>query len=173
MGFTRNSGDYFRGFNILVPGATLRVLTLLFAAYALVEGIVNCIAALRAPQGERRWWVLLLEGIVSIIAGIFAFLYPDITILVFVYLIAFWAIITGVFEVTAAIRLRKQIEGEWLLILSGILSIIFGALILFVPIVGALTIAAFIGAYALLFGILLVALGFKLRGWGRQLGQKA
>lgn len=143
-------------------------MTLLFAAYAVVEGIFNSIIALRAPKGESRWWVLLLEGIVSVAAGFIAFLYPDITVLVLVILIGVWAILTGAFEIAAAIRLRKYIEGEWLLVVSGILSILFGGIFLFVPDIGALTIAAFVGAYALLFGILLIALGIKLRSRGKQ-----
>jgi uncharacterized membrane protein HdeD (DUF308 family) len=153
---------------LVFPGATLRVLALLFGAYAVVEGIFNGIIALRAPKGESRWWVLLLEGIISVAAGFIAFLYPDITVLVFVVLLGVWAIITGAFEIAAAIRLRKYIEGEWLLVLSGILSILFGAIFLFVPSIGALTIAVLVGAYALLFGILLVALGIKLRRWGKR-----
>lgn len=153
---------------LVFPGATLGALALLFAAYAVVEGIFNSIIALRAPEGESRWWVLLLEGVVSVAAGFIAFLYPDITVLVFVILLGVWAIITGAFEIAAAIRLRKHIEGEWLLVLSGILSILFGAIFLFVPNVGALTIAVFVGAYALVFGVLLVALGIKLRKWGKQ-----
>ena len=152
----------------IFPDSTLYVLTLLFGAYAVVEGIFNSIIALRAPKGASRWWILLLEGIVSVAAGFVAFLYPAITILVFVILIGVWAIITGAFEITAAIRLRKYIEGEWLLVLSGILSILFGTIFLFLPEIGALTIVIFVGVYALLFGILLVALGIKLRKWGKQ-----
>lgn len=155
----------------IVPEATLWTLTLLFAAYAVVEGIVNAIAAVRAPQGMRRWWVLLLEGVASVAAGFVAFLYPGITILVFVTLIGVWAIITGAFEIAAAIRLRKQIKGEWLLVLSGVLSIVFGAIFLFLPTIGALTLAFYVGAYAIIFGIFLVALGFKLRSWGRAAAQ--
>ena len=94
----------------VVPEATLWTLTLLFAAYAVVEGIVNSIAALRAPKGERRWWVLLLEGVVSVAAGFIAFLYPGITILVFVTLIGVWAIITGAFEIAAHTSLEYQGE---------------------------------------------------------------
>lgn len=155
----------------VVPEATLLTLTMLFAAYAVVEGIVNSIAAVRAPKGARRWWVLLVEGIVSVAAGFVAFLYPGVTILVFVTLIGIWAIVTGGFEIAAAIRLRKQIEGEWLLFLSGIFSVIFGAIFLFLPTVGALTMAFYVGAYAIIFGVLLVALGLKLRSWGKQTAQ--
>lgn len=145
------------------PDATLYALMLLFAAYAVVEGIFNGIIALRAPKGASRWWFLLLEGVVSVAAGFIAFLYPAITILVFVILFGAWAIITGAFEIAAAIRLRKYIEGEWLLVLSGIFSVIVGAIFLFLPEIGALTIAIIVGAYAVIFGILLIALGIKLK----------
>lgn len=150
----------------IMPGVTLRVLVLLFAGYAFVEGIVNCIAAVRAPKGARRWWVLLLEGSVSVAAGMIAFFNPGISALVLIYLIGAWAIVTGAFEIAAAIRLRKQITGEWLLILSGVLSVLFGALLFFLPGLGALTIALYIGAYAILFGTLMIVLGFRLRRWG-------
>lgn len=147
----------------IFPDATLYALTLLFGAFALVEGIFNSVIALRAPKGASRWWLLLLEGVVSIAAGIIAFLYPKITILAFVVLFGAWAIITGAFEIAAAIRLRKYIEGEWLLALSGVFSIVFGAIFLFLPEIGAFTLAFIVGAYALIFGILLVILGFKLK----------
>lgn len=153
----------------MLPQTALLTLTLLFAGYAVVEGIINSIAAVSAPKGAQpqRWWILLLEGIVSVAAGFVTILYPGITILVFVTLIGIWAVITGVFEIVAAIRLRKQIEGEWLLVIMGIFSVIFGGVFLFLPVVGALTLAFYIGAYALIFGVLLIALGFKLRNWGK------
>lgn len=148
------------------PGISLTALVLLFGAYALVDGLFTVIAALRAPEGYKRWWVLLLEGIFGIIAGLLAFVWPSITALVLLYLIAAWAIVTGVFEIAAAIRLRKEITGEWLLALSGVLSVVFGVLLVAWPGAGALAVLWLIGAYAILFGALLIALALRLRKWG-------
>jgi uncharacterized membrane protein HdeD (DUF308 family) len=109
-------------------------------------------------------WAFLTEGVIGIIAGILTFVWPAITAVVLLYLIAFWAIFTGVFEIIAGIRLRKAITNEWLVLVMGVLSVLFGALILFAPVVGALAIVLWIGAYALVFGIVLLALAFRLRG---------
>jgi uncharacterized membrane protein HdeD (DUF308 family) len=157
-------------FTFLMPGITLGVLVLLFGAYALVDGVLNLAAAWRAHAGQDHWWVLVFEGIAGIAAGILTFLWPAITTLVLVFLIAGWAIVTGVFEIAAAIRLRKVITGEWVLALLGIMSILFGVFIAAVPLAGALAIALWFGIYAFAFGILLVVLAFRLRGWERSFG---
>jgi uncharacterized membrane protein HdeD (DUF308 family) len=145
----------------LLPGITLATLVLLFGAYALVDGIFNVIAFFKVASHQ---WALLIEGVIGIIAGVLTFAWPAITALVLLYLIAFWAILTGTFEIIAAIRLRKVISNEWLLLLIGVLSLLFGLLILFAPGTGALAIVLWIGAYALVFGVFLMALGFRLRG---------
>ena len=144
----------------LIPGITLFTLVLLFGAYAILDGIFDIVSAVRAPG---RHWPLVLEGVVGIIIGILTFLWPGITTMVLLYLIAFWAIFTGVLEIVAGIRLREVIANEWLLILMGVLSVLFGFLILIFPGAGALAIVIWIGAYALLFGIMLIALAFLLR----------
>jgi uncharacterized membrane protein HdeD (DUF308 family) len=144
----------------LIPGITLLTLVLLFGAYAILDGIFDIVSAVRAPG---RHWPLVLEGVVGIIIGILTFLWPGITTMVLLYLIAFWAIFTGVLEIVAGIRLREVIANEWLLILMGVLSVLFGFLILIFPGAGALAIVIWIGAYALLFGIMLIALAFLLR----------
>ena len=144
----------------LIPGITLFTLVLLFGAYAILDGIFDIISAVRAPG---RHWPLVLEGVVGIIIGILTFIWPGITTMVLLYLIAFWAIFTGILEIVAGIRLREVIANEWLLILMGVLSVLFGFLILIFPGAGALAIIIWIGAYSLLFGIMLIALAFLLR----------
>src|SRR6516225_5362891 len=148
----------------LLPGITLVTLVLLFGAYALADGVFNLIAFFRVASHH---WALLIEGVIGIIAGILTFAWPALTALVLLYLIAFWAVFTGVFEIIAGIRLRKAITNEWLLLVMGALSLLFGILILFAPSIGALTIVLWIGAYAFLFGIFLLALAFRLRGHRR------
>ena len=147
----------------VVPGITLRVLVLLFGAYALVDGVFDIIAAVRRRTGDEPWWALLLEGIVGIAAGLVAFLMPRLTALALVYLIAAWAIVTGVLEIVAAVRLRREITNEWWLAFSGVLSVVFGVLIMAAPAAGALVLVLWIGAYAVVFGVSLLALAFRLR----------
>jgi uncharacterized membrane protein HdeD (DUF308 family) len=147
------------------PGITLASLVILFAAYALVDGVMAIVAAVRSLKSHERWGAFLLEGIAGIAAGLITMAWPAITALWLIYLIAAWAIVTGIFEIVAAVRLRKEIEGEWLLALTGVASLIFGVLIMASPLAGALVIAIWVGAYAFVFGVLLVALGFRLRSW--------
>lgn len=163
------------GFGLITffwPGITLASLVILFAAYALVDGVMAIVAAVRSLKSHERWGALLLEGIAGLAAGVLTMAWPAITALWLIYLIAAWAIITGIFEIVAAVKLRKEIEGEWLLALTGIASVIFGVLIMVSPLAGALVIAIWIGAYAFIFGVMLVALGFRLRSWahGRHAG---
>lgn len=147
----------------LMPGLTLAALVLLFGAYALVDGVFSIIAAVRRRAGDPPWWALLLEGVVGIAAGIVTFALPGLTAVTLIYVIAAWAIVTGVLEVAAAVRLRRQLSGEWRLVLSGILSIVFGVLMMMAPGAGALAMMLWIGAYAIVFGVLLLALAFRLR----------
>jgi uncharacterized membrane protein HdeD (DUF308 family) len=148
-----------------LPGITLVTLVLLFGAYSLVDGAFNVVAFFRAASHH---WALLIEGVIGIIAGVITFAWPAITAIALLYVIAFWAILTGIFEIIAGIRLRKVITHEWLLLVMGVLSFLFGLLILFAPGAGALAIVLWIGAYALVFGIFLLALAFRLR-WHRRL----
>jgi uncharacterized membrane protein HdeD (DUF308 family) len=150
------------------PGVTLMALVWVWGAYAFLDGIFALIAAVRAAEHHQRWAMLLLEGISGIAAGIIAFVWTGITALVLVYLIAAWAVVTGIFEIAAAVRLRQMIQGEWLLGLSGVLSILLGILFAAIPGAAAVAWVWVIGAYALLAGILLLALAFRLRALGER-----
>lgn len=148
----------------LLPGITLVTLVFLFGAYALVDGFFNVAAFFRVASHH---WALLIEGVIGVIAGVLTFTWPTITAIALLYLISFWAIFTGVFEIVAAIRLRKVIANEWLLLLMGTLSALFGLLILLAPGAGALAMVLWIGVYAVMFGIVTLALAFRLRGHRR------
>ena len=150
------------------PTITFIALVFLFAGYALVDGVLNLVAAVRAAQAHEHWMVLTIEGVVGIGAAIVTVLWPGITALALVLVIGAWAIVTGALEVSAAVKLRRYIDGEWLLALSGILSMIFGILIMIAPLAGALVIALWVGAYAFVSGAILIALGFRLRSWDRE-----
>jgi uncharacterized membrane protein HdeD (DUF308 family) len=152
------------------PGVTLSALLLLFGAYALVDGIAAIVVGIRDYGDRERWWATLLGGIVSAGAGVITFLMPGLTALALLSLIAFWAIFRGVFDIVAAVRLRHVIEGEWLLGLSGALSIAFGVMMILFPGAGALAVVWWIAAFALLLGVMLVALGFRLRRVARLAG---
>ena len=150
---------------LLQPAISLAALLLVLSAYLLVDGISNIIHALRVHELYQRWWVMLLEGITSVLAGIIAFVWPDITAIILLYIIAVWAIATGVMEIAASVSLRQEIKNEWLLALSGILSVILGLALLFWPGTGILAVLWLIGIYSILFGVLLLWLGFRLRDW--------
>jgi len=145
------------------PGVTLVTLVLLFGAYALINGIFTLGLAIRAPKGTPGMGTVVLLALLGIAAGILTFAYPGITALSLLWIIAFWAIFTGVFEIMAAVRLRKELSNEWFLILSGVLSVLFGVLILAMPGAGALSIVWVIGSYAILFGIMMLTLAFRIK----------
>ncbi len=157
------AGIIFGILTFVVPGVTLAVLVLLFGAYALADGVLAVIAVVRGRTGARSLWALLLEGLVSVAAGLVAFFRPALTALALVYVIAAWALVTGVFEIVAAVRLRQVIRNEWWLGLSGVLSIVFGVFLMAAPGAGAVAMVLWIGAYALVFGAFLVGFGLRLR----------
>ncbi len=147
-----------------LPGMTLTVLVLVFGAYALVDGLFAVVAGIRGTSGHR--WVLIVEGVLGILAGFVALVWPGITALALLYVIAFWAIFTGVAEIAAAVALRREIEGEWALILGGALSVIFGLILAVLPWVGLLSLVWLVGLYAIVFGIALIVVAFRVRGMG-------
>jgi uncharacterized membrane protein HdeD (DUF308 family) len=152
----------------VLPGITLGALVLLYGAYALVDGIFAIAAAVAGRDEGLPWWAMLLEGVVGIAVGVMTFAWPGITALALLYLIAAWAFVTGALEIAAAIRLRKEIRGEWLLALSGVMSVLFGVILVVNPGAGALAVVWLIGAYAIAFGVVLLVLGFRLRSLARQ-----
>jgi uncharacterized membrane protein HdeD (DUF308 family) len=145
------------------PGVTLGALILLFGAYALIDGVFAIVSAVKGKTDGLPWWALLVEGVLGLVAGLVTFAMPGITLLVLLYLVAGWAIVSGVFEIIAAIRLRKEIEGEWALVVGGVISILLGVILLAAPGVGLLAAAYTIGTYAIIFGVLLLLLGLRLR----------
>lgn len=157
------AGILFGIITFVSPGISLAALVLLFGAYAFADGVLSIVSAVHR-RGADRWWLLLLQGIVGIGAGAVTLLWPGITALALLFVMAAWALVGGALQVAAAIRLRKVITGEWLLALSGVLSIALGVLLVLFPGPGALALVIWIGAYAFVFGILLLVLGFKLRG---------
>ncbi|HZQ98140.1 MAG TPA: HdeD family acid-resistance protein [Chloroflexota bacterium] len=154
---------------IVWPGIGLGILVLLFGAYALVDGVFAMVHAFGSNDVRHRW-AHVIEGIVGIAAGVVTFAWPGITALVLLYVIAAWAIVTGVLELIAAFRLRAHIENELWLGLGGVLSILFGLFLFVAPGAGALAVIWIIAAYAILFGITLIALAFRLRGVGSRAG---
>jgi uncharacterized membrane protein HdeD (DUF308 family) len=156
------------------PGITLRVLVWLYGFYAVVDGLVALAALLvrgRLASGRRGW--LIFEGVVGIAAGLAAFIWPAITALVLLYLIAAWLVVTGLLEVAAAVILRRELRGEWLLALAGILSVAFGAFLALRPGEGAITLVTTIGLFAIVFGVALLVLGGRLRQLRRRIDRTA
>lgn len=151
------------------PGVTLTVLVLWIGAGFLVNGALVLGAAIVGRDVQGRGW-LVLDGLLGIGAGILTFLYPGITGLVLLWLVAGWAILSGALQIAVAVQFRKVIRGEWMLGLAGALGIVFGVLLIARPGVGLLTLALLIGWFALFYGALLIALGFRLRGLADRLG---
>lgn len=155
-------------FVFLWPGISLTALVLVFAAFAFADGVLAIVAGMRSLGRHGRWGTLLLEGLLGIAIAVVTVLWPAVTALALLLLIAAWAVVTGILEVAAAIRLRREIRGEWLLALAGVASIAFGVLLALNPGAGALAVLWLIAAYAVVFGVLLLALGLRLRAWLRR-----
>jgi uncharacterized membrane protein HdeD (DUF308 family) len=147
---------------LLAPGATMLSLVLLFAALMLVDGVMNLVSGLRSARRHERWGVLILQGVVSLIAAVIAVLLPGLTVLAFVYVVAAWALVSGVFAVIAAVRLRGD-HGRWWMGFSGVLSVFTGIVLAIAPLIGAVVLTWWIGAYAIVFGGTLLVLAFRLR----------
>jgi uncharacterized membrane protein HdeD (DUF308 family) len=150
------------------PGISTLALVLLIGAYMLADGVLGTWAAIASRKTYDDWWLLLLWGLTGIVAGGLTFFVPEITALVIMFYIAVWAIANGVLQIVAAVRLRKEIKGEWMLVLGGLASVAFGVIVLMQPAAGALVLLWLIASFALVFGVLLVALAFRLRKFGKE-----
>ncbi len=148
---------------IFLPVPTLGAIAILVAAFLFMDGAFSLFAALKGRALEPRWWLLMLQGVAGVAIGTVTIFWPGLTLLVIVYFIGAWALATGVLEIFAAVRLRHEIKGEWLLALGGILSILFGLILFFNPGVGAIALIWLLGAYALIFGFSLIFLGIRLK----------
>ncbi len=144
------------------PQVTLLALVYVFAAFVVADGLVTLYFSIATRKEDERWGMLAASGIVEIVLGVLIFIWPQITAQVFVFLVAAWAIITGVFEIMAATELRNVIENAWLLILTGLLSLAFGVLLVIYPGAGAISLVWIIGFYAILNGILEIVFAFRL-----------
>ena len=146
------------------PGITLAVLILFYGAYVLIEGVLEVAWALMGRQAGPFPWGVLLAGLAGIVVGVVTFVSPGLTALALLYLIAAWAVIRGVFEMIAAFHLRKELDNEWLLALSGLVSVVFGVFLWMAPGAGALALLWWIGGFAIIAGILMIMLGLRLKG---------
>jgi len=155
---------------LLRPDVSLVVLVLMFGAFALVDGIATGITAIGGRKENDRWWLMLLGGLAGIAVGILTFRNPAVTALVLLYYIAFWVIVTGVVECMAAIRLRREIDGEVWLAVAGVVSVLFGVLLLVRPAIGMLSVLWMLGIYSIVIGVVHIALAFKVRQLGRRIG---
>jgi uncharacterized membrane protein HdeD (DUF308 family) len=157
---------------LLTPGLAVQVFVILFAAYMLVDGVFAIIAGIKAARNGERWGLLILEGIVDLAAGLIAVLWPAITLVALVWLIAIWAVVTGGLMLSAAFTLNID-HGRWWLALGGIASIIFGILMVIEPLIGAVVLTMWVGAYALVFGVLLLIVAFQLHSRKEERERKA
>lgn len=144
------------------PGPTLLTLVLLYGAFALVDGVASIITAVKGGPHTSRWW-LAIVGVFGVVAGILTFYWPGLTALLLLLFIAFWAIATGIAQIIGGIRLRHELDNEWLPIAGGVLSVLFGLLLLARPGAGALAMIFAIGIYAIAQGILTIAFSLRLR----------
>jgi uncharacterized membrane protein HdeD (DUF308 family) len=147
---------------LLIPGIAMLSFVILFSAYMLVDGVFEIVAAVRAMTRHERWGLLIVEGLASLAAGAAAFFLPVLTLAALVYLVAFWALVTGVLELFAAPRLARG-HGQIWMVLGGVASMVFGVLLLIAPVIGAVVLVWWIGAYALVSGVGLFFLAFHLR----------
>jgi uncharacterized membrane protein HdeD (DUF308 family) len=145
------------------PGLTLLALVLLYGGYALADGVISLVTVFASGSGgPARWW-LIVAGVLGLAAGVATLFWPGMTALVLIMFIGLWAVAHGIFEIVGAIQLRKEINNEWMLVAGGVLSVLFGLAVLVAPGAGALALVWLVGAYAVIFGALMVGLSLRLR----------
>lgn len=152
---------------LALPAVTLEILSVLFGGYVLADGVINITGAWRASKASERWGAFLVEGLTGLVIAAVTFARPWVTAADLVYVVAAWAILTGLLEIASAMRMREYIAREWLLALTGALSLLFGVGLLAASSLGTRGLATSIGIYAVVFGALMIALGFRIREWGR------
>ncbi len=155
----------------LWPSHTLKALFMLVGLFLILDGFITSGLALSHRKGVTRWWIFLIEGIAGLLVGLFAFIWPQTVAVVVVTLLGIWALITGVLEILAGVRLRAMMEGEWLMISVGILSLAFGLLLILIPASAVVALLWLVAVYFILFGIVLVVLGLKVRPLSRRYGE--
>jgi uncharacterized membrane protein HdeD (DUF308 family) len=149
---------------LLRPDIALQALILLFGAYALVDGVFSIVGVFRGTRGGTPRWLLFIEGVAGILAGLIAFVLPQLTAILLLYLIAAWAIVTGIAEIAMAFRLRREIRGEWAMIVGGCFSVLFGVILAVIgPVAGLFSLIWLIGIYAVAFGIMILITAFSVR----------
>jgi uncharacterized membrane protein HdeD (DUF308 family) len=151
---------------LIWPGITLLVLAVVFGAYAFVDGVFAAVAAVHAKGTERI--PLILGAIAGILIGVVTFFWPGATLFALTILIGAWALVTGIFQIVAAIRLRRELPGEWIHLLTGLVSVLLGLMVLFWPVSGAVAVAWLIGIYAIIFGVLVISMGLQVRKRGQR-----
>jgi uncharacterized membrane protein HdeD (DUF308 family) len=154
------------------PGISLAALVLLFGAFSLADGVLGVWTAYSSRKEREHWWLLLLGGLVGVGVGLLTLFAPGVTALALLFYIAIWAVATGVLQIVAAIRLRKEIEGEWTLVLAGLASVAFGVLLMARPGAGALAVLWLIAGYAIVFGLIMVLLSFKVKGFASRVRER-
>ncbi len=146
-----------------MPGITLVILVIVWGAYVLLDGVLALVAGFRIRDSGRPLWSLIAVGLIGIAAGGVTFLWPGLTALTLMLIIGLWAIAIGIFQIVAAVRLRKHIRGEWLHALSGVVSVVFGIAVVLRPGAGAIALVWIIGSFAMVFGVMLIGMAFRLR----------
>lgn len=153
---------------ITMPGLTIAAIVTVFGVYAIIEGVLAIMASIRGIREHDRWGWMMVEGVVGICAGLIAFFMPGVGALAIIWLIAAWAVLTGALEIAAGFRLRKIIEGEWLLILTGVLAIVLGFFMVSRPGMGVVLLTTWLGVWAILSGITLMVLAFRIKRWAHE-----
>lgn len=152
-----------------MPEASVAILLVIFGVYVLADGVIGVIAAVSGRKEREHWWALLVWALLGVVVGVLTLINPALTAIALMFYIAIWAIGTGILQVILALRLRKEIHGEWLLIVGGLLSVALGIFLMAQPMMGAIALLWVIATYAIIFGVVFVVLAFKARAFGKRM----